>query len=143
VIEVKKDIHINKPAAEVFAFITDFAKSAQWQSGLVRSEQTSSGAMGVGTTGVVVQKFMGKEMSNEISVTIYEAPKRYGAKTTSGPVQFQFEATLEEMGGGTHVSMHMTGEAGGFFKLAEGMVQKELEKTIAHDLGKLKELLEG
>ena len=142
-IEVKQDIHINKPAAEVFAFITDFSKSAQWQTGLVRSEQTSSGAMGVGSTGVVVQKFMGKEMSNEIVVTAYDAPKRYGAKTTSGPVQFQFEATLAEMGGGTHVSMHMTGEAGGFFKLAEGMVQKELDKSIGQDLSKLKALLEG
>ena len=142
-IEVKQDIHINKPAADVFALITDFAKSAEWQSGLVRSEQTSSGPTGVGTTGVVVQKFMGKEMSNEITVTTYEASRRYGAKTTSGPVQFQFEATLEEMGGGTHVMMHMTGEAGGFFKLAEGMVQKELQKSIAQDLGKLKQLLEG
>ena len=142
-IEVKQDIHIDKPAAEVFAFISDFGKSAQWQSGLVRSEQTSSGAMGVGATGVVVQKFMGKEMSNEIVVTSYEAPKRFGAKTTSGPVQFQFEASLAEMGGGTHVSMHMTGEAGGFFKLAEGMVQKELEKSIGGDLAKLKQVLEG
>lgn len=142
-IEVKQDVHINKPATEVFDLITDFASSAKWQSGLVRSEQTSSGPMGVGTTAVVVQKFMGKEMSNEMTVTVYEPPKRYGAKTTSGPVQFQFEASLAEMGGGTHVSMHMTGEAGGFFKLAEGMVQKELEKSIAQDLGKLKALLEG
>jgi carbon monoxide dehydrogenase subunit G len=142
-IEVKQDIHINKPAADVFALITDFASGAKWQSGIVRSEQTSSGAMAVGTTGVVVQKFMGKEMSNEMTVTVYEAPKRYGAKTTSGPVQFQFEASLAEMGGGTQVSMHMTGEAGGFFKLAEGMVQKELEKSLAQDLGKLKAILEA
>jgi len=55
----------------------------------------------------------------------------------------RFLDLLAEMGGGTHVSMHMTGEAGGFFKLAEGMVQKELDKSIGQDLSKLKALLEG
>lgn len=142
-IDVKQDIHINKPAAAVFAFISDFANSAKWQTGLVRSEQTSNGPLGVGSTGVIVQKFAGQEMNNEVVITTYEPPKRYGAKTTSGPVKFQFEANLEEMGGGTHLTMHITGEPGGFFKLAEGMLKNELAKSIGNDLEKLKQVLES
>jgi uncharacterized membrane protein len=143
VISVDRSIHINKPAADVFAFMSDFANDAKWQADLISSEKTSEGPVGVGTTGLIVQKVMGKEMKNEIEVTTYEAPKRFGAKTTSGPVDFELTATYEDMGGGTHMTMHMTGEAKGFFKVAEGMLQKEIEKTFDRDFAKLKEILEA
>jgi carbon monoxide dehydrogenase subunit G len=143
VITVDKSIHINKPAAEVFAFMSDFANDAKWQADLIRSEKTSDGPMAVGSTGLTVQKVMGKEMQNGIEVTVYEPPKRFAAKTTSGPVKFEFTATYEEMGGGTHVTMNMKGEAGGFFKVAEGMLKKEIEKSFERDFAKLKEILEA
>ena len=50
--------------------------------------------------------------------------------------------TLEEMGGGTHMTVHMEGEPGGFFKVAEGMVKNELNKSLDTDLAKLKQMLE-
>jgi carbon monoxide dehydrogenase subunit G len=139
---VDKSVHIDKPASQVFDFISDFANDAKWQDGIVRSEQTSQGPIGVGTTGQTVQKFMGREMKSDMLVTTYEPPKRFGAKTTSGPVQFEVMCTLEEMGGGTHVTVHMEGEPGGFFKVAEGMVKNELNKTLDKDFVKLKQLLE-
>lgn len=142
-ITVEKSIEINKPAAEVFAFMSDFANDMKWQSGLIRSEKTSDGPMGVGTTGLYVQKVMGKEMKNEVQVTAYDPPTRFAAKTTSGPVQFEFTATYEETGGKTRVNMIMNGEASGFFKVAEGMIKAELEKTFEADFLKLKQLLEA
>jgi carbon monoxide dehydrogenase subunit G len=143
VITLEKSIHINKPAAEVFAFMSDFANDTKWQADLVRSERTSSGPMGAGATGVYVQKFMGKEMKNEVVVSEYDPPKKLGFKTTSGPVQFEMAVTFMEMDGGTHVTVNMQGEAGGFFKVAEGMLQKELDKTMSRDFAKLKEVLEA
>ena len=139
---VEKSVHIDKPAADVFSFMSDFANDAKWQSGIVHSGQTSQGPMGVGATGQTVQKFMGREIKNDLQVTTFEPPKRFGAKTTSGPVQFEVMCTLEEMGGGTHMTVHMQGEPGGFFKVAEGMVKNELNKTLAGDLAKLKQILE-
>jgi len=139
---VDKSVHIDKPAADVFSFVSDFANDAKWQSGVVRSEQTSAGPLGKGTTGQTVQKFMGRELKNDLEVTTFEPPKRFGAKTTSGPVQFEVMCTLEEMGGGTHMTVHMEGEPGGFFKVAEGMVKNELNKSLDTDLAKLKQMLE-
>ncbi len=142
-ITVEKSIHINKPIADVFGFISDFSNDAKWQADLVRSEKTSDGPIALGSTGIVVQKFMGREMKNDIVVTAYDPPKHFAGKTTSGPVKFEFDSRLEDMGGGTHVTMKMTGEAGGFFKMAEGMLQKELEKTFERDFAKLKQVLEA
>ena len=142
-IKIEKSVHINKPAADVFAFLSEFSNDAKWQSDLVRSEKTSQGPTALGTTGLYVQKLMGQELKNEVVVTVYEPPKRFGMKTTSGPVQFEAIVTLEDMGGGTHVTMNATGEPGGFLKVAEGILQKELDKTFERDLGKLKQILEG
>ena len=142
-ITIEKSIHINKPVADVFAFMSEFSNDAKWQSDLVRSEKTSDGPLAVGSTGLYVQKFMGKELKNDVVVTVYEPPKRFGVKTTSGPVQFDFTSKLEDMGGGTHITINMNGEAGGFFKIAEGLLKGELEKTLDRDLAGLKQVLEG
>jgi carbon monoxide dehydrogenase subunit G len=123
--------------------MSEFSNDAKWQSDLIRSEKTSAGPVGLGTTGVYVQKFMGQEMKNDIVVTVFDAPKRYGQKTTSGPVQFEMLANFEEMGGGTHLTLSFKGEPGGFFKLAEGLLKGELEKTLDRDFAKLKQVLEG
>jgi uncharacterized membrane protein len=143
VISIQKNIHINKPIADVFAFVTNFANDVKWQTDLVRSEMTSPGPIGVGSTGLYVQKFMGRELKNDVVVTVYEAPKRYAFKTTTGAVMFEGENVFEEMGGGTHLTVTIKGEPGGFFKVAEGLLSKELEKTIGRDLAKLKETLEA
>jgi len=142
-ISIEKSLHINKPAADVFAFMSDFANDARWQADLVSSAKTSDGPIAVGTTGLYVQKFMGKELKNDVVVTVYDPPKRFEMKTTSGPVQFEIATTFEDMGGGTHLSVSMKGEPGGFFKLAEGLLKNELEKTLDRDLLKLKAILEA
>ena len=142
-INLEKSVHINKPVAEVFAFLTEFSNDAKWQSDLVRSEQTSPGPLGVGTTALYVQKFMGTELNSNVVVTAYEPPKRFAAKTTSGPVQYDYVLTFEDMGGGTHVTMTFKGEPGGLFKVAEGLVKGELGKGLDRDLAKLKALLEA
>ena len=142
-ISIEKSVHINKPAAEVFAFMSEFSNDAKWQGDLVRSEKTSDGPTAVGSTGTFVQKMMGREVQNDVMVTVYEPSKRFGMKTTSGPVQFEALVNLEDMGGGTHLTMNAKGEAGGFFKVAEGLLQKELEKSFERDLARLKQILEA
>ena len=142
-ISFEKSFHINKPASEVFAFMVDFANNAKWQEGLISSEKSSDGPMGVGSKGKIVQKFMGKEMTNEIAVTAFEPGRRFSAKSISGPVQFELDATFEEMGGGTHLTASMKAEVAGFFKMAEGLLKGELEKNTDRNFARLKEILEA
>jgi uncharacterized protein YndB with AHSA1/START domain len=142
-ISVEKSVQINRPIAEVFAYATDISKNAEWSADVVRAEQTSAGPVGVGATSILVQKFMGKEMKNEAKVTVYDPPHRFGFKTTSGPVQFEGTQTFEEAEGGTRMTFSMQGEAGGFFKVAEGLLAREVEKSFERDLKTLKAKLEG
>lgn len=140
---VQMSSFINRSVEDVFAYATDFSKSQEWQADVIRSEMTSPGPVGVGSTGVFVQKFMGRELANEMEVTAYEPPNRICFKTTSGPVSFEGCQTFEAQDGGTLFTFDITAEGAGFFKVAEGVVKKQLESTFERDLATLKEVMGG
>jgi hypothetical protein len=49
---------------------------------------------------------------------------------------------LEPKEGGTQLTVHSGGEFGGFFKIAEGLVVKQLGKMVDTNFDNLKKLLE-
>ena len=142
-IKVELSVVVNRPVAEVFAFVTDPANNVKWQEGLVESRLASSGPMGVGAQVTDVRKFLGREMDSRLEVTAYELNKKFSEKVTSGPLKFELVQTFESFGDGTKVSLIAQGEPGGFFKLAEGMVQKQLQSQLEGDSQRLKKALEG
>jgi uncharacterized protein YndB with AHSA1/START domain len=142
-VKVELSVIINRPVAEVFAFVTDPANNAKWQDGLVESRLVSSGSVGVGAQITDVRKFIGRDMDSKLEVTAFEPNKKFGEKVISGPLKFEIIETFEPSGDGTKVSLLAQGEPGGFFKLAEGMVQKQLQGQLEGDAQRLKKVLEG
>jgi len=142
-IKVEHSIVINRPVADVFAFITDPANETKWQEGVVSAKITSAGALGVGSEAAETRKFMGRDMVSKLKVSTYEPNKKFVFNVAEGPVPFEMNQTYESTGDGTKISIVIEGEPGGFFKLAEGMVRKQLESQIAADFERAKKLLEG
>jgi len=142
-INVEVSIVINRPIEEVFAFFTEPANNPKWEEGLIECRKTSPGPMGVGAQVLEVRKFMGRHMESNLEVTAFEPNKKYAVKVASGPIQFELSAMFETVGDGTKISTSGQGEPGGFFKLAEGLVKKQLQSQVEGDMGRLKKLLEG
>ena len=142
-IKVELSIVINRPVAEVFAFVADPSNNKKWQEGLVESRLTSPGPVGLGAQITDVRKFLGREMDSKLEVTAFEPNKIFAEKVVSGPLQFEIIQTFEPSGDGTKVSLVAQGEPGGFFKLAEGMVHKQLQSQLEGDSQRLKKALEG
>ncbi len=134
---------VNRPVEEVFSFVTDPANNPRWQEGLVESRMTSSGPMGVGTQMTDVRKFLGRDMNSKLEVTAFEPNKKFVEKVVSGPLPFEISMTFEPSGNGTKINVLAQGEPGGFFKLAEGMVQKQLQSQLEGDAERLKRALES
>jgi hypothetical protein len=82
-------------------------------------------------------------MESEVEVTAFEPDRRFALKVLSGPVPFAFEQTLEPSDGGTRVSVVLEGEPGGFFKLAEPLVERAVRRQIQADYEQLKDILEA
>jgi len=141
-IKVEHSIVINRPVPEVFAFVTDPANNTKWQDGLIESRMTSSGPMEVGAQVTDVRKFLGSDMESKLEVTVFEPNKRFVQKVISGPIQFEIIQTFDPSVNGTKLTILTQGEPGGFFKLAAGMVQKQLGSQLQGDAERLKKVLE-
>lgn len=138
---IEKTIFINKPVEEVFAFVTAEGNYKKIQSGVL--EVIEHGPRNtVGSSFTEVRKFMGQEMRTTMEVTAFEPNAKWVGKVIKGPVPYEVTITYEASNGGTKYTTKVIGEPKGFFKLAEGVVASQLEKSLEEDGQRLKELLE-
>jgi uncharacterized protein YndB with AHSA1/START domain len=140
-ITVEKSILINKPIKDVFTYVTTEGNYKKYQSGV--TEVIEHGPRNtVGSSFTEVRKFMGQEMRTTLEVTAFEPNVKWAGKVIKGPVSYEVTITYEASNGGTMYTTRLVGETKGFFKIAEGMVVSQLEKSIAEDLQRLKDLVE-
>ena len=136
-------VFINRPQQEVFDFVSNPANDPLWTGSIESCEITSEGPVGVGSTKSTVAKFMGRKIESTSELTAWDPPNQFGNKTVSGPTPFEVTFTFTSKENGTQLVMGGQADAGGFFKLAEGLVGKQLDKQLDNDLNALKLLLEA
>lgn len=140
---LQHSIVIDKPVEVVWKYFVDPANSLKWRSDLKDIKLTSSGPLGVGTTFVEVGEFIGQKAESPQEITAFDVNKKFGLKSTGGPIPFSGAFTFESAGGGTTIHVNFEFTPGGFFKLAEGMVVAQAQKQFAGDFAKLKQVLEA
>ena len=136
------NVFINRPTQEVFDYITQPSNAPKWQGTAQSAEWTSNGSVGVGSTWRAENKFMGRKIEATLEITSWDPPTGHSFKAAGGPVPFENKWTFEDKDDGTQVTMSGQAELGGFFKLAEGMVGKQMDKQMETDLATLKQVLE-
>lgn len=141
-ITVEKSIHIDKSVEEVFAFASDIENTTRWQGG-VESIESNGNVDKVGEQYTEVRKFLGREMRTTLEITAFDPNARWAAKAIDGPVPYEVVSTFEAEDGGTQLFTRINGEPSGFFKLAQGAVQSQLDKSIEEDMQRLKEQVEA
>ena len=134
---------IKRPAADVFAVISNIENVPKWTSGSLEAKQTSPGPIGVGTTTHTVNKFLGRRIENDTEVTEFEPNRKFAWRSTSGPFPVQASATLAEIAGDTRVNLTIEAEPGGFFKLAEPLIVSMAKRQFQSDFDNLKDLMEA
>jgi uncharacterized membrane protein len=133
---------VDAPPAVVFAYLTDLEKAPVWQASLLEAHLTPDGPIQTGTQIHEVRKFLGSKIESTVEVTEFEPERLFGGRVRSGPVPWRFRYTFEGVDGSTRIDFHMEGEPGGFFRLAEPLVVRTVEKQLVNDLSTLKELIE-
>lgn len=142
-IEIRNSLRINRPVEDVFAFVTKVENLPKWAGPVTEARQTSEGPVSVGTTQIQVAQFLGRRAESSQEVTEYELNKKFSSKTTSGPLPIEVHYTFEPVDGGTRLQLEGNVEAGGFFRLAESVVGRMLQRQTDADAQTLKELLEA
>ena len=137
---VDTSIQINRPAEEVFKFITNLENQKAIQSGI--SEVILSGPIAVGTRYTLKGQVMGRNFSTENEIVALEANKSFGIKTMAAPPAAPVTTTytLEPSGGGTKLTTSMEMSMG--FPGMEAMVKPQLKTALDGTNAILKKALE-
>lgn len=142
-LEIKKSIFIDRHIQDVFEFVSDPANDAKWQGSTESAEWASEGPPRVGSTIRQVGRFLGRDMSGTGEVTLWDPPNQLGVKSLTGPVPFEFTSTFESKDNGTLITVEAQAKPGGLYRLAEGLLRRQVLKQYDEDFQSLKKLLEA
>ena len=141
-ITVTESIAIDRPSAEVFAFLGDPRNRPQWDSSVISEELTSPEPITRGTTLRTRMMVVGREVTFEWRITRFVPPTGLTVASTSGPR----ETTLyiEIVGTDAACTVRATIEAApsGLMRLVEPMIADAVRRNLAGGLARVKEILE-
>ena len=133
---------IDRPVKDVFSFVANPNNMTKWNSAVVSIQQTTPGAVGIGTKFKSVGEALGRRMEGEVQVTAYEPDRKTGFQMNAGPVQVNVTLTFKPVGTGTKLNLNAQGNPGGIFKLAEGVLAGRVKSMMEENLARLKSVLE-
>jgi uncharacterized protein YndB with AHSA1/START domain len=144
--QASHSVTINRPLADVFAYVADGEKCKEWRPGVLDIVR-ATGAMdgGVGTRYIQgVKGPMGRRISADYEVTVFEPNRRLEFQTVTGPARphgrYDFASTDA---GGTNLTFALDTELTGIRKLLMGgAVQRTMDGEV-RTLDNLKRVLEG
>lgn len=142
-IHVTAAVEIDRPAAEVFALLSDVTRNPEWQGGMVDCRWTSEPPVAVGSTYEQEARFLGKRISTSFVVTALDPGRSVSIETTSGTMTIRVTRTVEPLDDGRcSVSADVSGEPTGLQRFIPGM-RGMVQRSVRGDYARLKARLEA
>ncbi len=138
---VERTITVQQPIDRVWAYLSDFTTTEEWDPPTVSTERTS-GAGGVGTTYHNVSRILGTEQEVDYVVTDYVEGSRLQLAGDAGSIKLLDTITLESTPDGTRVTYHAEFTPEGAAKLAEPLMPAALKILADRVASSLQEKLQ-
>lgn len=139
--QAERTVTIQKPVAEVFAFVVNHDNDARWRPGVV--EMRKSSGDGVGERWYQrVKGPGGRQIPADTEVTQFEPDRVLAFRTVEGPVRPEGRYELADDGGATRLTFSLRADLKGLKKLMSPMVQKQMNAEVGN-LDNLKRVLES
>ena len=138
----ERSFFVNRPVEEVWAFVSEPSNHPKFSSA-ISAEWISEAPPDVGSEYRVVGRFLGRNVELESEITSWQPPHQYSSQTVNGPIATKSQWTFTTQDGGTLATLSGEAEIGGFFKIAESLVGKQIDKQMTSDLSGLKLMLEA
>jgi hypothetical protein len=126
----------------VFPWLLEQDKVPRWTGDLARYEQNEPLRTGAHVKQVL--SMGGSEFALDLELTRYEPPRAAATRTSTNGVDIAITYALEPNGAGTRLTQTLDGKAKSLSaRVIMPVVQGRLEKKIASDLERLREVLGG
>lgn len=140
---------IDRPAAEVFAYVTDPARFSEWQQGVVSGHMdgpaNDAGTPAVGAKCVTTRRIGGANRPSTSELVHIEPPRTWGVRGTDGPIRAAVDVQVEPVTGSRSrltISVDFAGHGIGKI-LVPLMVRREARKEMPGNMAALKRRMEA
>ncbi|HEV8205431.1 MAG TPA: SRPBCC family protein [Actinophytocola sp.] len=138
-------IEIGRPPAEVFSYVTDPSRFAEWQHDVVAVRIEEGRPPGVGTRFTTTRRIGHTERTMTQEITEITAPTSWAARGVDGPIRPHANVTVEPLDGGTRSRVRITldFEGHGIGVPLLPLIRRQAEKGGSASYRNLKRLLES
>jgi uncharacterized membrane protein len=137
-------IAINRPAEEVYAYVTDPSRFHQWQQGVVSGALKEPGRVAVGSHCQMVRRIGGADRPSTSVVTKLDPPTGWAVRGIDGPIRALVDVSVRPLDAErTEVTIDVDFQGHGIGKvLVPLLVRRQAAKEMPTNLQRLKERLE-
>jgi carbon monoxide dehydrogenase subunit G len=142
-LRVEFEIEVGRAIEEVFAYLTDLSKLAEWDPRVVSVELETDLPMSVGTRMRETRSLLGRTVEQLVEVSEHEPPRLFSLRILEGPVPLDGRNVLEPIDGGTRIRFRGEGELRGAAKLLQPLMRVAVERQLRRHYQRLRENLES
>jgi len=135
-------ITIDRPGAEVFAFLARFENVPRWNAAISETRSISIGPMNVGAR-YAQTRTLPSRSEEQFEVSAYEPNRKLAIRGTFGPLSGRFIYELEPMGNFTRLVNTVDLKPSGLVSIRAPLMTSRLKAAVAGNLNKLKQILES
>jgi len=132
---------VNRPSAEVFAYLTDFDSIPDWNSEVQSSRTLTRGSVGKGTRFSQRRHLLGKLRGETLEVTDFVVDRRVSAATVGAATNLAFSWNVEELGDRTRLTSHISTKLPGRWRLIEPIAAPVARRRVAANMRRLQAIL--
>jgi uncharacterized protein YndB with AHSA1/START domain len=142
---IVSNIEIARPPDEVFSYVTDPSRFAEWQDDVVSVRIAGGGPPSVGSRFTTTRRIGGAERTMTQEITEISPPRSWAAHGVDGPIRPTASLTVEPLDGGarSRVTFALDFEGHGIGVPLVPLVRRQAQKGAPASYRNLKERLES
>ena len=140
---VTHSIFIDRPPAEVFAFVTDFRNDNLWWKSVIHTEKVTPGDIAVGTQFIQDSKVLFVVIKGHLEVLEWNPPRLVRYRNESSNLLYDLLYQFDAEGSGTRFTLEASLEMKGALRLLKPITMQTLHGKLRTYFGLLKDVLEN
>jgi uncharacterized protein YndB with AHSA1/START domain len=143
---ITESIEINRRPEDVFAYLDDVERHAEWQEQIVEVQPEGDQPMGVGKRVRETRRVPGGDRTMTYEITEHDPPRQSSFRVLDGPIRAVGTISVEPVGDGSRSRLTFTLDFQGHGlggKLLLPVAKSQARKQIPKDQARMKELLES
>jgi len=143
-VDVRAEIEIDRPRADVAEFASDPDNAPRWYENIESVQWKTSRPLSVGARIAFVARFLGRRLAYTYEVTTLVPGERLVMDTGEGPVPMETSYDWADTpAGGTRMTLRNRGDPSGFGKVSAPIMAAAMRRANRKDLAQLKHILES